>query len=345
MMKWLVIIIGLILFPLFVVWENNHFLSNLSPELNQQIDSELKKKVLPEVGYSLNYVDATLTGFVDTVEQRSEAGEIVNDIHGVRVRAKDNQIQIHPKLEIRATNNTLQTSGWLNPTDTTALDTWFKGSEFTKKQLDSNPAVSSLSITQQSFLSQLLKEFFALPGARSIQVSPKGLILTGDLTLLQLNEWEVSSKGWFKPSASMSQIKLYPSIYHFPGYKQQTVADTAGGKQLAKQLLENPIYFATGSAEVPPKEMPKVHAIITAIGQSDGKIEFIVGGHTDSTGSLLTNMILGKQRAESVINWLVNSGIEKQRFTIHSFGPSQLTGNYESEEGRRLNRRVEILIK
>ena len=345
MMKWLVIIIGLILLPLFVVWENNHFHSNLSSELNQQINSALQKKALPEVKYSLNYVDATLTGFVDTVEQRSEAGNIVNDIHGVRVRAKDNQIQVHPKLEISRNNSALQASGWLNPTDTTALDTWVTRSELQKEQLDSNPVVSSLSLDQQSFLSQLLKEFFALPGARSIQVSPKGIILTGDLTLLQLNGWEESSRGWFDPRASLSQIKLYPSIYHFPGYKQQTVADTAGGKQLAKQLLENPIYFATGSAEVSPTEMPKVQTIATTIGQSGEKVEFIVGGHTDSTGSLQTNMALGKQRAESVINWLVNSGIDKQRFTIHSFGPSQLAGNDESEEGRRLNRRVEILIK
>jgi OOP family OmpA-OmpF porin len=67
-----------------------------------------------------------------------------------------------------------------------------------------------------------------------------------------------------------------------------------------------------------------------------------VEGHTDSMGTDAYNQALGQRRAEAVRDHLVNGGISAGRVTARSFGESKPIASNDSEEGRALNRRVEI---
>ncbi|EDN71462.1 outer membrane OmpA family protein [Beggiatoa sp. PS] len=69
-----------------------------------------------------------------------------------------------------------------------------------------------------------------------------------------------------------------------------------------------------------------------------------VEGHTDSRGTDENNMTLSERRATSVKKHLVEElGASSDRFDIIPYGESQLTASEETEEGRALNRRVEIV--
>ena len=69
-----------------------------------------------------------------------------------------------------------------------------------------------------------------------------------------------------------------------------------------------------------------------------------VGGHTDSIGSDAYNQKLSVRRAESVKNYLVGKGVEKNRVYTEGKGEKQPVADNKTAEGRAKNRRVEIEV-
>jgi OOP family OmpA-OmpF porin len=67
-----------------------------------------------------------------------------------------------------------------------------------------------------------------------------------------------------------------------------------------------------------------------------------VEGHTDSIGADAYNQALGQRRAVAVRSYLVNGGISAGRVTARSFGESKPIATNDTDEGRALNRRVEL---
>ncbi len=67
-------------------------------------------------------------------------------------------------------------------------------------------------------------------------------------------------------------------------------------------------------------------------------------GHTDNVGTPEYNQILSEKRAETVKNYLVQKGVEKDRLFPMGFGYTINQASNESETGRALNRRVEMSI-
>lgn len=67
-----------------------------------------------------------------------------------------------------------------------------------------------------------------------------------------------------------------------------------------------------------------------------------IQGHTDSTGTRDHNITLSQQRAKTVQSFLNLYGIELTRMTIKGYGPDQPVASNYTDEGRALNRRVEL---
>lgn len=86
---------------------------------------------------------------------------------------------------------------------------------------------------------------------------------------------------------------------------------------------------------------------LTNLGRILNKYEdtnILIEGHTDSTGSEDHNMTLSKSRAESVSAYLSQIPVKSTRFTITGYGEVQPVATNDTEEGRQLNRRVDIAI-
>lgn len=67
-----------------------------------------------------------------------------------------------------------------------------------------------------------------------------------------------------------------------------------------------------------------------------------IEGNTDSMGSVEYNLALGQRRADSVKSYFVSHGLSAGRLTTHSYGESRPIASNDTEEGRQLNRRVEL---
>ncbi len=76
-----------------------------------------------------------------------------------------------------------------------------------------------------------------------------------------------------------------------------------------------------------------------------GKTQLTIVGHTDNVGSSQYNQTLSERRAKAVNDYLINKGILLQRLEFLGRGETAARATNVTEEGRRLNRRVEIIIE
>jgi outer membrane protein OmpA-like peptidoglycan-associated protein len=74
----------------------------------------------------------------------------------------------------------------------------------------------------------------------------------------------------------------------------------------------------------------------------DIKVE--IAGHTDGIGSVGYNQKLSERRAASVKRYLVEKGIAGDRMTTIGYGKSRPIADNKTDEGRALNRRVELRV-
>ena len=72
--------------------------------------------------------------------------------------------------------------------------------------------------------------------------------------------------------------------------------------------------------------------------------EVVVEGFTDNVGTGEYNLRLSAERAEAVLSALVDAGVEPPRIAAAGFGSRYPVANNETEEGRAINRRVEVVI-
>ena len=71
----------------------------------------------------------------------------------------------------------------------------------------------------------------------------------------------------------------------------------------------------------------------------------VVSGHTDNTGSVSLNQSLSLQRAESVRNWMRDTGdVPESCFAVQGYGDSRPIASNDTPDGRAHNRRVEISL-
>lgn len=65
-----------------------------------------------------------------------------------------------------------------------------------------------------------------------------------------------------------------------------------------------------------------------------------IEGHCDRHGSIEYNLALGQRRADTVMHYLINLGIEKNRILTVSYGKEQMLDSAETEEADTKNRRA-----
>ncbi len=75
---------------------------------------------------------------------------------------------------------------------------------------------------------------------------------------------------------------------------------------------------------------------------SQPDINLIIMGHTDNRGTEKLNRQLSESRAHAVALYLISKGVEQNRVTWKGLGSSRPIAGNNTEDGRRLNRRVEF---
>jgi len=102
-------------------------------------------------------------------------------------------------------------------------------------------------------------------------------------------------------------------------------------------------FFDFDKAVLKPEGRAKLDDLVGKV--KDINLEVIIAvGHTDSVGGDAYNQKLSVRRAESVKNYLVSKGVEKNRVYTEGKGEKQPVADNKTSEGRAKNRRVEIEV-
>ncbi len=103
------------------------------------------------------------------------------------------------------------------------------------------------------------------------------------------------------------------------------------------------ILFDVGKADIKPESAAALAQIVDYL-NANPKVMIHIVGHTDNTGTLASNTTLSKARAESIRNYLIAKGkIAEARLSSAGVASLCPVSTNDTEEGRRLNRRVEIV--
>lgn len=110
------------------------------------------------------------------------------------------------------------------------------------------------------------------------------------------------------------------------------------------KIITYAITFDIGKANIKTESMTEINRIAQLM-KDNGDLKFEVQGHTDNTGTVAGNQKLSEQRAQAIVNKLVEMGIAANRLSAKGMGQSAPLADNSTDEGRAKNRRVEFVKK
>jgi Outer membrane protein and related peptidoglycan-associated (lipo)proteins len=114
--------------------------------------------------------------------------------------------------------------------------------------------------------------------------------------------------------------------------------------EVQTQLTELPrITFETGNATLTPEGRTVVENVATIL-KSHPAVRVRIEGHTDSTGTPESNLVLSQARAETVRATLQSLGIASDRMTTAGFGDTRPLVPDNSPANQAVNRRVQFVV-
>ena len=128
-----------------------------------------------------------------------------------------------------------------------------------------------------------------------------------------------------------------------PTLESVTSAEMASQIEKTGHIALYGLYFETDNEELRDDSKPALDEIAKTL-QSDTELSLYVVGHTDNQGGVDYNQSLSEQRAASVVNALTTQyEIDETRLIPLGAGLSSPVALNDNEEGRSLNRRVELV--
>jgi OmpA-OmpF porin, OOP family len=104
------------------------------------------------------------------------------------------------------------------------------------------------------------------------------------------------------------------------------------------------VLFAQAKTDILPESYPELDLVVNFL-KANPNVRIELMGHTDGRGVHADNVKLSQQRVNRVKEYLVSKGIESRRITGKGFGGSKPIASNDTEESRRMNRRVEFVIR
>ncbi len=127
--------------------------------------------------------------------------------------------------------------------------------------------------------------------------------------------------------------------------QEVTAQDIKGSIDSRGKIALYGILFDNGKSDIKPESEKAINPVATYL-QQNPEVNVYIVGHTDNVGDYAMNQKLSKSRGESIKNYLVTKyKIAASRLTTEGVGPVCSVATNDTEEGRALNRRVEIVKK
>jgi outer membrane protein OmpA-like peptidoglycan-associated protein/WD40 repeat protein len=122
-------------------------------------------------------------------------------------------------------------------------------------------------------------------------------------------------------------------------YKEYSVSKLTVGENISL----NAVHFVQSKAELLPESFEQLDILVSLLKERKG-IYIELSGHTDNVGGSKEKLQLSKERVLTIQKYLIDAGIEPKRITGKGYGDTRPCATNNTEESRKLNRRVEFKI-
>jgi outer membrane protein OmpA-like peptidoglycan-associated protein len=167
---------------------------------------------------------------------------------------------------------------------------------------------------------------------------------------LEMEKQKVARDLERKRADSLSALKAQQDSIALAEARRKLEIERSKRSDAEKQLLStgllllDAVYFETGKTEISINSRPYLN-IIGKMLLKYPKLQLEVQGHTDNIGKYDSNMRLSQARAESVRMYLSQVAPDlASRLIARGYGPTLPKEDNKTANGRKINRRVEILV-
>lgn len=136
------------------------------------------------------------------------------------------------------------------------------------------------------------------------------------------------------------------SLYKIPPYVEEPSEEGTFEACCIKKgdtiQLHN-IYFDFDKSELRPESYIELNKLLRVLGEYPG-MKVTLTGHTDIIGRSNYNIWLSRNRANAVREFLIENAVDEDRLKVVAMSFTQPAATNKTEEGRQLNRRVELVV-
>ena len=147
-------------------------------------------------------------------------------------------------------------------------------------------------------------------------------------------------KGYVPYSTTISSLDYVARPLHGPNVAKLRMSPITRGNSF---VLQNILFELDKSFLL--QESEKELKVLLKLLVDNPNVEATIVGHTDNQGTKAYNQTLSEARAKSVLNWLVDHGIDQNRLVSEGRGMDEPVVSNDTEQGRALNRRTEIRLR
>jgi outer membrane protein OmpA-like peptidoglycan-associated protein/Tol biopolymer transport system component len=152
-----------------------------------------------------------------------------------------------------------------------------------------------------------------------------------DITLIKTREPVVAKQS----TLSVSTVNPKEKLPNLTGKSFEKI-------EKGKAIVLNNVYFEQSSFIMQKESSTELDKIVSIL-KSNPQTKIEIGGHTDNIGDQRLNLALSENRAKVILNYLVSKGIEENRLLYKGYGGTKPVAPNDSEENKKMNRRVEIV--
>lgn len=188
-------------------------------------------------------------------------------------------------------------------------------------------------------------------------VGPLGVLRNYENAIKSLGGRKISSReqpdGYHVFYVEKNNVKTWllldneASTYVLSILEQGSLAQVVTAGQLSDSINKQGyatlrINFDTNKTVVKSEAKPAIDEVIALL-KKDTALKLSVEGHTDNVGNASANKTLSQGRAQSVVQALVQGGIDAKRLEAKGFGNDAPIADNRTDDGKEKNRRVELV--
>lgn len=149
--------------------------------------------------------------------------------------------------------------------------------------------------------------------------------------------------GFLGQATGFFPVSEYIDLSKLEEYQEITRDLKLAPLETGQAIRLNNLFFDTGKWDLRPQSLKELGRLKKML-DNNPTIAISIAGHTDDVGSETSNLELSKKRANSVLEYLTQNGIDKVRLSSKGLGESTPQVPNTNAENRQINRRVEFTI-